>query len=50
VQPDGPVPAMKALAAALGTCTEREYKVFTVSTDNGAVLSMKIRLLSTAAQ
>lgn len=49
LEPDGPVPPMKALAAALGTYTEREYKVFTVAKDNGEVLSMKIRLLATSA-
>jgi hypothetical protein len=31
----------------LGTDSEREYKVFTVTRDAGEVLSMKIRLLAT---
>jgi hypothetical protein len=32
-----------------GADPEREYKIFTVTKDNGEVLSMKIRLLATPA-
>jgi hypothetical protein len=32
-----------------GPDAEREYKIFTVTKDNGEVLSMKIRLLATPA-
>lgn len=43
----GPAAAMRAVAAAMGAETDREYKVFTVAKDDGEVLSMKIRLLAT---
>ncbi len=38
---------MSVLSEALGADMAREYKVFAVAKDNGEVLSMKIRLLTT---
>jgi hypothetical protein len=46
--PDRPPFPRESLFAALGADTNREYKVFMVRKDDGEVLSMKIRLLSTS--
>lgn len=42
----GPFASLRAVGAALGADTAREYKVFTVAKSDGEVLSMKIRLLA----
>lgn len=47
---EGPLAPLRAAGVALGADTAREYKVFTVSKDDGEVLSMKIRLLTTSTK